>query len=250
MAVKSPSAIRASASSARRSTGPIHSPQLLYARTGFGSPPRSLTSGSPAAWARTSHALMSTPASARPTSPGVPSRVSRVRSFASSANGATGSPFTMSLIASTQPTMGFSVHGANAKRYERPVGPSSVSRSTSTSAASGRPPLADTGGRLNGTRTGLARMLRIFGAVMRNSRQDIIARTRRAVCSRTFAGGRWWFGGRNEKSSRDERELWEESSRRRRSRPDDRSATAAPARRRPKPPRRRDRYGPGAWRSR
>jgi len=46
------------------------------------------------------------------------------------------------------------------------VRPSRVSRSTKTSAALGSAPLAESGGRLNGTWTGLARMLRIVGVVV------------------------------------------------------------------------------------
>ena len=59
--------------------------------------------------------------------------------------------------------MGLSVQGAKPNTYERPVTPASVSRSIRTRAAAGMPPLALTGGRLNGTSTGRARRLRILG---------------------------------------------------------------------------------------
>src|SRR5262249_6361633 len=56
-------------------------------------------------------------------------------------------------------------HGEKAKRYARPVTPSCVSRSTRTSAACPRAPLAEIGGRRNGTSTGRLRMFRTVSFV-------------------------------------------------------------------------------------
>ena len=68
--------------------------------------------------------------------------------------------------------------------------PASVSRSMSTSAALGMPPLADIGGRLNGTSTGRARMFLIasFVVMSPSGKAHLPQRTQRSQRTAETAG--------------------------------------------------------------